>query len=83
MFELVVDCGLTVSVAEVALLPVEAEIVTEVTTETELVLTTNVLELAPPAIVTLAGTLAAEGLLLDRFTTTPLLGAGAVSVTVP
>jgi len=48
MFELVVDCGLTVSVAEVALLPVEAEIVTEVTTETELVLTTTVLELAPP-----------------------------------
>ena len=57
--------------------------VTDVKTETELVFTVNILEVEPAVMVTLAGTVAAEGLVLDRSTTTPLLGVGAVSVTVP
>jgi hypothetical protein len=35
------------------------------------------------ATVTFVGTLAAPGLLLDRFTTAPLAGAGPVKITVP
>jgi len=50
---------------------------------TELVLTVKVALLAPDAILTLAGTVAAAVLLLDRVTTTPGEGAGALSVTVP
>ena len=83
MFEPVVDRGATVSVAGALLLPIEAVMVTDVDAETELVFTVNILEVEPAVMVTLAGTVAAEGLLLDRSTTTPLLGVGAVGVTVP
>ncbi len=83
MFEPVVDRGAAVSVAGALLLPIEAVMVTDVDAETELVFTVNVLEVEPAAMVTLAGTVAAEGLLLDRLTTTPPPNAGAVSVTVP
>jgi hypothetical protein len=40
-------------------------------------------EKLPKGIVTVAGTFARFGLLLDRFTTNPPEGAGAESVTVP
>ena len=56
--------------------------VEEVEVVTELVVTVKVALLAPEAMVTLAGTVAAAVLLLDRETTTDE-GAAAVSVTVP
>ena len=43
----------------------------------------NVAEPPPAATVTLAGTLATEGLLLDSATTVPPAGAGPLRVTVP
>ena len=57
--------------------------VTEVVAATELVLTVKVALLAPEAMLTLDGTVAAAVLLLERVTTTPDDGAGALSVTVP
>ena len=45
--------------------------------------TTNVAELLPCGTVTLAGTLATEGLLLDNATTFPPAGAKPFRVTVP
>ena len=63
--------------------PAVAEIVTEVLDEPGDVLTTNVAELLPGGTVTLAGTLATEGLLLDSTTTVPPAGAGPLRVTVP
>ena len=51
--------------------------------DTGLVVTENVALLAPPATVTLAGTVAAEVLSLDKDTTAPPPGAGPLSVTVP
>src|SRR5262249_6183350 len=57
--------------------------VTEVVAVTELVLTVKVALLAPPGMLTLAGTVAAAVLLLERLTTTPDDGAAALSVTVP
>ena len=50
---------------------------------TTLVVTANVALVLPLATVTLPGTVATEGLPLDSVTTTPPLGAGPLSVTVP
>jgi hypothetical protein len=49
----------------------------------ELVFTAKVVLLAPPGMLTLAGTVAAAVLLLERVTTTPEDGAAALNVTVP
>src|SRR5258706_10390483 len=56
--------------------------VTVVDEATALVLTANVALVAPAAIVTLAGTLAAP-LLLESATCAPPVGAGPLNVTVP
>jgi hypothetical protein len=56
-------------------------IVTGVELVTVVVLTVNVALVAPEAIVTLAGTVAAAAP-LERLTTAPLLGAGPLRVTV-
>jgi len=48
-----------------------------------MVVTRNVALALPPGTVTVAGTVADEGLLLDSDTTAPPLGAGPLSVTVP
>jgi hypothetical protein len=50
---------------------------------TELVLTVNVALVAPEAMLTLAGTVAAAVLLLESVITAPDDGAAALSVTVP
>ena len=50
---------------------------------TALVLTVNEAVLAPAATFTLAGTVAAVGLLLDKLTAAPPLGAGPLRVAVP
>jgi hypothetical protein len=57
--------------------------VTGVDVVTALVLTVNVALLAPAPTVTVAGTVAADVLLLERETTAPPVGAGPLSVTVP
>jgi hypothetical protein len=57
--------------------------VAEVDVVTELVVTVKVALLAPAAMLTLAGTVAAAVLLLERVTTAPEDGAAALSVTVP
>ena len=63
--------------------PAVAETVTEVLDEPGDVLRMNVAELPPAATVTLAGTLATEGLLLVSATTVPPAGAGPLRVTAP
>ena len=63
--------------------PAVAETVTEVLDEPGDVLTMNVAELPSGGTVTLAGTVATEGLLLDSATTVPPAGAGPLRVTVP
>jgi hypothetical protein len=57
--------------------------VTEVAVLTTLVLTVKVALVAPALTVTDAGTVAAAVLLLDKITTAPSLGAGALSTMVP
>ena len=56
---------------------------TAVEPDTGLVVTANVAPVAPPATVTLDGTVAASVLSLDSATTDPPPGAGPLSVTVP
>ena len=63
--------------------PAVAETVTEVLDEPGDVVTVNVAELLPGGTVTLAGTLATDGLLLESATTVPPVGAGPLRVTVP
>jgi hypothetical protein len=57
--------------------------VTDVEAVTLLVLTVNIALLAPAATVTLAGTVAAAVLPLERETAAPPLGAGPLRLTVP
>jgi hypothetical protein len=75
--------GTTVSVADRVTPPDVAEIVTTVADVTVFVVTTNPTVVAPAGTVTLANTLVTAVLLLDRVTTAPPAGAGALSVTVP
>jgi hypothetical protein len=63
--------------------PYVPEIVTAVFELTTLVVIGKVAVVALAATVTLAGTCAAEMLLLDKVTTAPPAGAGPVNVTVP
>lgn len=72
----------TVSVV-VLVAPYDADRVTDVEDATPLVVMVKVAVLAPAAIVTLAGTCAADVLLLLRVTTAPPDGVGPLSVTVP
>jgi hypothetical protein len=74
--------GLTVSVA-VALTPRVAVIIDVVRDGTPKVVTVNVREVLPARTVTLAGTVAAAVLLLERVTTAPPVGAALLRVTVP
>jgi len=74
--------GVTVRVAVTAP-PNVAVIVTEADAVTACDVTVNVAELALAGTVTLAGTVAAEVLLLPRVTTVPPEGAEPFSVTVP
>ena len=75
--------GVTVSVALRAVPPNAPLIVREVEAATDAVLTVNVVLKAPPGTVTLAGTMAALVLLLDRVTTAPPEGAALVKLAVP
>ena len=68
---------------DVLVTPYVPAIVAVVLLATGLVVMVNVAVVAPAATVTLAGTCAAVGLLLDRLTTAPPAGAAAVNVTVP
>src|SRR5262245_47042438 len=71
--------GLTVRLAVRVVPPDEPVMVTTVELATGLVVTVNVVDVAPPATVTLAGTVATAELLLESVTTCPLDGAAALS----
>jgi hypothetical protein len=75
--------AVTVSPAVRLVLPNVAVRVTGVVLVTGAVVAVNVRLDDPAGTVTLAGTVAADGLLLDRPTTVPPDGAGPVNVTVP
>lgn len=75
--------GLTVSTAVCVVPPAVAEIVTFAVAGTELVVTVKPAAALPLGTVTLTGTVATEGLLLERVTVIPPLGAGSLKVTVP
>src|SRR5258708_37071015 len=75
--------GVTVSEVVCVTPAYDAEIVTGVELATAIVVTCTVARVSPAATVMLAGTVAAEVLLLDRETTAPPLGAGPLSITVP
>ena len=77
-----VDGGVTFSDA-VRVAPADAVIVTGVDDDTADVVTVNVRLMLPAETVTLAGTVATDGLLLDSDTTVSPEGAALVSVTVP
>jgi len=67
----------------VAVPPLVAEIVTDAEVDRDFVVTVKLALVFPEDTVTLAGTVAAAVLLLDRVTTAPPDGAGPVNVTVP
>jgi len=75
--------GVTVSEAVLVTPPEDPVMVTGAEAVTVLVLTVKVELLAPAATVTLAGTVAAAVLSLERETAAPPLGAGPLRVTVP
>ena len=75
--------GFTVSDADRVTPPKVPMMVTAVDVKTGLVLTVNVALVAPAGTITLAGTRAAEVLLLDSATCAPPAGAGPLNVTVP
>jgi hypothetical protein len=75
--------GFTVSVPDRVTPPELPEMVTDAEVVTGLDVTVNAPLVAPAAIVTLAGTVAALVLLLDNVTTAPPDGAAAESVAVP
>ncbi len=77
------DGGVTVSVAVRVTPEDEAVIATDVDVVTAAVAMENDADVALAPIVTLAGTLATPVFALERVTTTPLLGAGPLRVTVP
>src|SRR5437667_11230535 len=72
---------MTVSEAVLVTLAYDAEMVAGVGAVTALVLTVNVALLAPPATVTLAGTVAVD-VLLERETAAPPVSAGPLSVKI-
>ena len=63
--------------------PCAAEMVTTIFRLTVIVAILKVAVVLPPGTVTVEGTAALPALLLDKLTTNPPVGAGAVSVTVP
>jgi|SRR5690349_8281176 len=75
--------GVTVREAVWLTPPKDAEMVTEVDAATALVVTVNVVEVAPAGTTTLGGTCAVAESLLESATCAPPAGAAALKVTVP